>query len=118
MEAFVNSLTDRSATTEGRIEICSFKTPNNKITPAQVAVAKAKGWKVQIWDDDYVDYEGIVDGDANGDGKVDVADIVAIISHKKGTAVAGFSLLAADINNDGTADEKDIELIRQMIMGE
>jgi hypothetical protein len=32
--------------------------------------------------------------------------------------VAGFSLLAADINNDGTADEKDIELIKKMIMNE
>jgi hypothetical protein len=30
--------------------------------------------------------------------------------------MTGFSLPAADVNNDGKADEKDIELIQQLIM--
>ena len=80
---------------------------------------KARGRNVKMSGaTDLEDYTGILDGDANGDEKVDVADIVAIISHKKGVAVTGFDLSAADVNNDGKADEKDIELIQKIILGE
>ena len=119
MDALISSLPSRSTASAGTCDLGADTSTGNKVTTTQVAALKAKGWKAQTLDGSAdVDYAGILDGDANGDGKVDVADIVAIISHKKGTAVAGFSLLAADINNDGTADEKDIELIKKMIMGE
>jgi len=72
-----------------------------------------------MWDGtDWVPYNGILLGDANGDTKVDVADIVAVVSHQKGKDVKGFSLPAADVNYDDKADGKDIELIRKMIMEE
>jgi hypothetical protein len=126
MDALIKSLPDRSsASSPGVCYLGGDTDTGNKVTTTQVAALKAKGWKVQIivgssGPEDFagIDFAGIVDGDANGDKKVDVADIVAIISHKKGAAVAGFSLLAADINNDGTADEKDIEQIKKMIMNE
>jgi len=126
MDALIKSLPDRSsASSPGVCYLGGDTDTGNKVTTTQVAALKAKGWKVQIivgssGPEDFagIDFSGIVDGDANGDKKVDVADIVAIISHKKGAAVAGFSLLAADINNDGTADEKDIEQIKKMIMNE
>lgn len=49
---------------------------------------------------------------------MDVVDIVAVVSHQKGQDVEGFNLPAADMNYDGKADGKDIELIRKMIMKE
>ena len=85
----------------------------------QVAAAGEKGWTVYMMvGSDLVPYDGILLGDANGDNKVDVADIVAIVSHQKGKDVNGFSLPAADVNNDDKADEKDIDLILPIIMGE
>ena len=49
-----------------------------------------------------------IKGDANGDNNVDVVDISHIINHIKGQTPNGFSVLAADINNDGKVDAADI----------
>jgi hypothetical protein len=43
---------------------------------------------------------------------------VAIVSHQKGQDVEGFNLPAADVNDDGKADGKDVELISKIIMKE
>ena len=48
-----------------------------------------------------------VEGDVNGDGTVDVADISAIISIMAGTGGRSF-IAAADVNGDGTVDVADI----------
>ena len=116
MDALVNSL---PITSGGLLMVYDNLATDNKITSEQVATAKLRGWNVKMSGaTDLEDYTGILDGDANGDEKVDVADIVAIINHKKGVAVTGFDLSAADVNNDGKADEKDIELIQKIILGE
>lgn len=118
MEALVNSLPIVSG---GKLFIYSKHEDNsitgNRMTTEQVAAAKAKGWNV-LTDTDKENYEGIIDGDANGDTKVNAADIVAIVNHKKGIAVEGFDANAADVNGDSSADEKDIELIQKIILGE
>ncbi|NMB37858.1 MAG: hypothetical protein GX993_07475, partial [Bacteroidales bacterium] len=57
MEILVNSLFNRKNTTEGYFRVHSSTTPNNVITKAQVAKAKAKNWRVV--DDQNNDYEGI-----------------------------------------------------------
>ena len=57
MEILVNSLFNRKNTTEGSFRVHSSTTPNNVITKAQVAKAKAKNWRVV--DDQNNDYEGI-----------------------------------------------------------
>ena len=91
----------------------------NRITTEQVDVADEKGWLVAAGSgDDWMMYLGILLGDANGDEYVNVADIVAIVSHQKGQDVEGFNLPAADVNYDGKADGKDIELISKIIMKE
>lgn len=100
--------------------VCSISEPatGNKMTTAQVAAAKAKGWTILMWDggENYVDYAGITPGDANGDGVVNVADIVAVVRHKMGLDVTGFSIPAADMNDDGKADKDDIPLVQKIIM--
>ena len=116
MQALVNSLHKNGGT------LCVYNSAandGNKITTEQVDAASEKGWMVAHWDGtDWYLYVGILSGDANGDTKVDVADIVAIVSHQKGQDVEGFNLPAADVNYDGKADGKDIELISKIIMKE
>ena len=116
MQALVNSLHKNGGT------LCVYNSAandGNKITTEQVDAASEKGWMVAHWDGtDWCLYVGILLGDANGDENVDVADIVAIVSHQKGQVVNGFNLPAADVNDDGKADGKDIELISKIIMKE
>ena len=116
MQALISSLRQNGG---GGLYAYSPENEGNKITTEQVAAADVKGWTVFMWDGaNWVPYPGILLGDANGDDKVDVADIVAIVSHQKGQDVKGFSLPAADVNDDGKADGKDIELISKIIMKE
>ena len=56
-------------------------------------------------------YDDIMIGDANGDGRVDVADITNIIKNKNQQQDANFSSYAADVNGDKTIDSKDIDRI-------
>ncbi|MBO7141187.1 MAG: chitobiase/beta-hexosaminidase C-terminal domain-containing protein [Prevotella sp.] len=58
------------------------------------------------WDDEN-------NGDTNGDGTVDVADISAIISVMAGTA----SYDGADVNGDGTVDVADISSVITIMAG-
>lgn len=116
MQALVNSLHKNGGT------LCVYNSAandGNKITTEQVDAASEKGWSVGAGSvDDWMMYFGILLDDANGDEYVDVADIVAIVSHQKGQDVEGFNLPAADVNDDGKADGKDIELISKIIMKE
>lgn len=54
-------------------------------------------------------------GDANGDGKVDAADIVEAISAMQGEASAKFVLKNADMDNDHKMTTADIEAIASLI---
>ena len=116
MQALVSSLPQNNGTF---LVYNSAANDGNRITTEQVDAASEKGWMVAHWDGtDWCLYVGILLGDANGDEYVDVADIVAVVSHQKGQDVEGFCLSAADVNDDGKADGKDIELISKMIMEE
>jgi hypothetical protein len=55
-------------------------------------------------------------GDANGDGKTDAMDIVAIVNYLMGNPPAGFTVKAADINKDGKVDAADIVTIVNTIL--
>ena len=46
-------------------------------------------------------------GDANGDGTVDAADVVAIVDNILGKTSADFNGTAADVNGDGTINAAD-----------
>ena len=56
---------------------------------------------------------GSIQGDVNGDGTVDVADISAIISVMAGTA----EFAAADVNEDGSVDVADISNVITIMAG-
>lgn len=53
-------------------------------------------------------YELTEPGDINGDGAVDIGDIVMVISVMSGTETDATTVAAADVNNDGSADIGDI----------
>ena len=60
----------------------------------------------------------VLRGDANGDNKVDVSDIVEMVNAKAGRASAKFKMANADIDNDGSITETDINAVSRIIMGE
>ena len=55
-------------------------------------------------------------GDANGDGKVTVADYIAIAHHIMCNPPAGFNDKAADANGDGKINVADYVAVAHMIM--
>lgn len=55
-------------------------------------------------------------GDANGDYKVDAADIVEMINAKNGKASEHFNLTNADINHDRYITQDDIDAVVKLIM--
>lgn len=73
-------------------------------------------------DDEDIEIEGIMirqPGDANGDDKVDAADLVEMVNAKEGKPTSeNFNLLNADINEDGEGevDQNDIDVVVDMIM--
>ena len=60
----------------------------------------------------------VLRGDANGDNKVDVSDIVEMVNAKAGRASAKFKMANADIDNNGSITETDINAVTRIIMGE
>ena len=61
--------------------------------------------------------ENYVKGDANGDGKVDIADAVCIVNHVVGKPTPAFNIKAADANGDGSVDIADAVRIVNLIVG-
>lgn len=57
-----------------------------------------------------------VAGDANGDGRISVADLTAIASHLLGNIPAGFVESAADANGDGRVSVADLTAIADILI--
>jgi hypothetical protein len=57
-------------------------------------------------------------GDVNGDGVVDVADVVGIVNKILGEPNADFIEAAADVNGDGQIDVADVVATVNIILGE
>ena len=58
----------------------------------------------------------IIKGDANGDGKVNISDAVAIVNYILGNPSASFHEAAADVNNDGKVTISDAVGVVNMIL--
>ena len=55
-------------------------------------------------------------GDANGDGVVDVADVVAIVNYILEKPADNFNAKAADVNGDNVIDAADVVLVVNIIL--
>lgn len=65
------------------------------------------------------DFSGKVEyyGDANGDGSVDISDVVAVVNYiLNGGATGTFASENADVNTDGTVDISDVVGVVNMIL--
>ena len=58
----------------------------------------------------------VVTGDANGDGVVDVADVVAIVNYILQQPDDHFDTVAADVNGDNTIDVSDVVAVVNIIL--
>lgn len=65
----------------------------------------------------YTATEYIKIGDANMDGRVDITDVTAAISHIAGQTPATFCKEAADMDGNGTVEAADLRAIVNLIVG-
>ena len=62
--------------------------------------------------------EQIIPGDANGDGAVNVTDIVEMVNYILGKPSANFNKEAADVNSDGEVNVTDIVSVVNIILSD
>ena len=56
-------------------------------------------------------------GDVNGDGKVTIADVTALVNILLGKDTAGYNLKAADVNSDGGRTIADVTALVNILLG-
>ena len=115
-EGFKNGETDAVLTKKPAVTTTATK--ESAVGDYQVKVSGAKAENYEI---SYVNGTLIIEtclGDANGDGIVNAADIVAVICDIKGHTPVGFVKKAADVNKDNNIDNSDVEAIANIIMKE
>jgi hypothetical protein len=56
-------------------------------------------------------------GDANGDGQVDVQDVITLIEQILGKEPENFNALNADMSGDGYTDALDVVLLIDVVLG-
>ena len=61
-------------------------------------------------------FTGNLFGDANGDGRVDMADVVAVVNAAMGNDPDNFDEAMADINGNGKIDEEDASLLAESLL--
>lgn len=57
-------------------------------------------------------------GDVNGDGHINVGDIVEILNYIENHPSVTFNESEADVNNDGSIDYEDVDILKKKIMNE
>jgi len=61
---------------------------------------------------------GVILGDINGDGIVDIEDVMALRLHLAGRPPTGnFCMIAADVNQDGVINHEDLMLLTMIVNG-
>ena len=121
MDALIESLPEVNDIWPVMIELTAGCGERNVITEAQVAALKEKGWVPYSYEDGVCyPYPGgetvVLKGDADNNGEVNAADIVAIVGYFAGIESDSFDFDAADANDDGKIDIADIILISYAIM--
>ncbi len=59
----------------------------------------------------------VIPGDVNGDGTLDIGDVVALANHVMGDTPQHFVLAAADINGNGDVDVADVVELASRVQG-
>jgi len=56
-------------------------------------------------------------GDVNGDGSVNISDVISAINYLSNNDTTGINIVNADMNNDGTVTITDVIALINMIVG-
>mgnify|MGYP002523083944 CR=1 FL=1 len=81
-----------------------------------VSGAEAQNYEITYVDGKLTISEAFIPGDANGDGLVNVTDIVATVNFIMEKPSEGFNKEAADLNGDGVVNVTDIVMMVSIIM--
>lgn len=60
----------------------------------------------------------IIYGDANGDGEVNIMDLIPMSKYVSGATDVNINLDAADVNTDGVVDDKDVAIMKKYLAGD
>ena len=91
---------------------------NYKAKIENIIVTKANGDQMKLNDISFnIEVFKAMKGDANGDGEINVGDIVEIVKDILHKTTTRFVRFAADVNDDGDINVTDIVLVANMIMG-
>ena len=104
-----NTRPDEGKAFSGIADNCTWHVPSG---------TKSRYESQEWWNDTWtiIDDLGGVPGDSNGDGIVDVQDIVMIVNYIMENAASDFVFENADLNGDGYVDVADIPLVVSEIM--
>ena len=84
---------------------------------SNIVVTKTDGTQLKLKDSKFnIVVTNVIKGDANGDGEVNVSDIVEIVNYIMGKPSANFVQAAADLNGDGEVNVTDIVKVVSIIM--
>lgn len=86
-------------------------------TITNIVVTRQDGTQMKLNDSKFnIIVTNVIMGDANGDGEVNVSDIVEIVNYIMGKPSAIFVQAAADLNGDGEINVTDIVKVVSIIM--
>ena len=95
----------------------SVNTGSYEATITNIVVTKQDGTQMKLNDSKFnIIVTNVIKGDANGDGEVNVSDIVEIVNYIMGKPSANFVQAAADLNGDGEINVTDIVKVVSIIM--
>ena len=125
VKVFIYSL-DNHFITGNSGELFSFGFSNSKVidnafavTITDIVLSDGNGINISSSDSMAASIDGHLSmpGDANGDRKVDVADIASVVNHIYGEQTDCFDELNADVNGNGVINVSDISGIISIISG-
>ena len=117
MTSLINSLrtipTSESEGLLGVFEPSYSIAEGNELTNAQNVAARAKRWIPKKYSSGWNEIPA--KGDVNGDGKINVSDVTALVNMILGTIPKNEAV--ADINGDGKVNVSDVTALVNMILG-
>jgi Leucine-rich repeat (LRR) protein len=116
MTTLVNSLPTRTASNKGALYAITNTNEGNSMTAAQITTARNKYWlPYRYTGSAWVEMTAATPGDVNGDGKLAIDDLTALIAAlMDGTAASN---PAADVNGDNVVNIADVTALIALLMG-
>ena len=117
MTTLVNSLPSRSSSSRGTLDVLYNSNEGNVFTSAHASIAKSKYWSPCRWNGSaWVEIEGVVAGDVNGDGVLNATDVTTLLTLILNDTPSVSSYPAGDYNGDGVINTTDVTMLLTYIL--